>query len=108
MPSTAHAPQSLITPFAYLLYHQRDAVLDVLEGLALDGQSGLAVFLNKWCERPDARGLWQSRVNVLALTSVLACARPALAQVHVRGEMVIRPNAQRGEPRPPWPGARVC
>jgi hypothetical protein len=72
-------------------------VLDTLEGLAVGGQSGLAVFLNKWCERGDYRGLWQSRVNTLALTSVAASARPALGAVAVRGEMIIKPSAQRGE-----------
>jgi hypothetical protein len=63
----------------------------------LDGQSGLHVFINKWCEHPDYKGLWQSRINILALTNVYASDRPALQAMPVRGEMIIKPTATRGE-----------
>lgn len=54
---TAKTPtfiQSLIVPFAYLIYTQRDAVLEMLEHARLaDGRSGLQVLLEAWCENGE-------------------------------------------------------
>jgi hypothetical protein len=44
--------QSLIIPFAFLIYSHCHAVLDLLESSRVgeDGLSGLEVLFNTWCE----------------------------------------------------------
>jgi hypothetical protein len=101
-------PQSLLTPFAYIIYHQRDAVLGTLEGMSVEGQSGLAVFANKWCEQPGYQGLWATRINTLALAHVVAADRPSLRELHVRGEMIEQPGSERGEQLPPRHVLYLC
>lgn len=101
LPTTAsnvyHPCQSLLTPFAFLVYQQRDAVLDALENMPVDGRSGLEVLLQKWCEHTEFQGLWQGRVNVLALAALYTSERPSIQRVMVRGEMIIKPQTSKGE-----------
>jgi hypothetical protein len=89
----------LITPVAYIIYHQRDAVLATLEGMSVDGQTGLSIFINKWCEQPGYQGLWATRINILALAHVLVADRPSLRDLTVRGDMAEQPGSERGENR---------
>ncbi|KAI0037958.1 hypothetical protein FA95DRAFT_1612577 [Auriscalpium vulgare] len=46
--------QSLVIPFAFLIHTQRDAILDLVERVVVDGgRSGLDVLLNTWCENAE-------------------------------------------------------
>ena len=57
--------QSLVVPFAYLLYTQRDPVLDLLESTTLqNGANGLQVLLTAWCENAETFvGYWAQRLR---------------------------------------------
>ncbi|KAF8262244.1 armadillo-type protein [Lactarius quietus] len=84
---TATFLQSLVVPFAFLVYSHRDAVLDLLEA-----GSGLDVLLNTWCENaPTFQGFWPTRVSALALCALLASERPSVSAVVVKGDIVITP-----------------
>jgi hypothetical protein len=89
---TATFLQSLIIPFAFLIYSHRDAVLDLLESTRIgeDGRSGLDVLLNTWCENAATfQGFWPTRISALALCALLRAERPSLQVVVVKGDIII-------------------
>ncbi|KZV81039.1 ARM repeat-containing protein [Exidia glandulosa HHB12029] len=94
---TAKTPtfiQSLILPFAYLIYTQRDAVLEMLETSRLaDGRSGLQVLLEAWCENGETFiGFKATRLSNLALSSLFASERPSLQSLAVKGDLIVKPE----------------
>ncbi|KAI0253279.1 ARM repeat-containing protein [Lactifluus subvellereus] len=89
---TATFLQSLIIPFAFLVYNHRDAVLDLLESMRVgeEGRSGLDVLLNTWCENAATfQGFWPTRISALALCTLLRAERPSLQAVAVKGDIII-------------------
>ena len=92
---TATFLQSLVIPFAFLVYSHRDAALDLLEATRLGDEGegdrlGLEVLLNTWCENASTfQGFWPTRVSALALCTLLASERPSLQAVVVKGDIII-------------------
>ncbi|KAI9459661.1 ARM repeat-containing protein [Lactarius psammicola] len=91
---TATFLQSLVVPFAFLVYSHRDPALDLLESTRIgegeDSRSGLDVLLNTWCENATTfQGFWPTRVSALALCTLLASERPSLQTVVVKGDIII-------------------
>jgi importin-9 len=98
---TATFLQSLIIPFAFLVYNHCDAVLDLLEPLRIgeEGRSGLDVLLNSWCENAATfQGFWPTRISVLALCTLLHAERPSLQTVIVKGDIIITAATKNSEP----------
>jgi hypothetical protein len=98
---TATFLQSLIIPFAFLVYNHRDAVLDLLEStrVGAEGRSGLDVLLNTWCENAATfQGFWPSRISALALCTLLRAERPSLHTVVVKGDIIITAATKNSEP----------
>ncbi|KAH9046970.1 ARM repeat-containing protein [Lactarius deliciosus] len=101
---TATFLQSLIVPFAFLVYSHRDAALDLLEatrvGEGEEGRSGLDVLLNTWCENATTfQGFWPTRVSALALCTLLASERPSLQAVVVKGDIIITAATKNKPPQ---------
>lgn len=95
---TAKTPtfiQSLILPFAYLVYTQRDAVLEMLEGARLqDGRSGLQVLLEAWCENGETLiGFKATRLRYVQSLRTIVSSFTRSATSHCRP--CLRPNARR-------------
>ena len=88
----------MIVPFAFLIHNQRDTVLDLLEGLAVDGTPALEVFVRTWCENAETfQGFWPPRISTLALCSLYASERPSLQNLIVKGDIVVKPETKNGE-----------
>ena len=97
---TATFLQSLIIPFAFLVYSHCDAVLDLLESARVgeDGRSGLDVLLNTWCENAATfQGFWPTRISALALCALLRAGRPSLQAVVVKGDIIITATTKNSE-----------
>ncbi|KAG9127318.1 hypothetical protein FRC07_014851 [Ceratobasidium sp. 392] len=92
---TATFLQSLIVPFAFLIYSQRDTVLNMLEASAVGSRSGLEVLVYAWCENAEMlQGNWPSRISVLALCQLFLSDRQSLRQIHVKGDLIVKPETQ--------------
>ncbi|KAA1471630.1 ARM repeat-containing protein [Dentipellis sp. KUC8613] len=92
---TATFLQSLIIPFAFLIYNQRDTVLDLVEGVSVGGRPALAVLLNTWCENAETfQGFWPTRVSSLALGRLLVADRASVQTTLVKGDIVVRPETR--------------
>ncbi|KAI0045675.1 ARM repeat-containing protein [Auriscalpium vulgare] len=93
---TATFLQSLVIPFAFLIHTQRDAILDLVERVVVDGgRSGLDVLLNTWCENAETfQGFWPTRVSNLALCQLLLCERASLRALMVKGDIVVKPETR--------------
>jgi len=92
---TATFIQSLVIPFAFLIYNQRDTVLDLLENTTVQGRSALDVLLQTWCENAETfQGFWAPRVSTLALCALYEASvkRASLQNISVKGDMIIRPE----------------
>ncbi len=94
---TATFLQSLVIPFAFLVYTHPEPALDLLEqtrvGEGEDARSGIEVLLNTWCENATTfQGFWPTRVSALALCTLLASERPSLKGVVVKGDIIITPT----------------
>lgn len=103
---TASFLQSLIVPFAFLVYNHCDAVLDLLEstrvgqgeGESEGGRLGLEVLLNTWCENAATlQGFWPTRISALALCTLLRAGRASLRMVVVKGDIIITPATNNSE-----------
>ena len=89
---TATFLQSLVVPFAFLVYSHREAVLELLETTSVGEDGGLHVLLNTWCENASTfQGFWPTRVSALALCALLASERASVKNVVVKGDIVITP-----------------
>ncbi|CDO77258.1 hypothetical protein BN946_scf184753.g8 [Trametes cinnabarina] len=92
---TATFLQSLIIPFAFLIYNQRDTILSLLEGINIDGRSGLDILIQTWCENAETfQGFWPSRISALALSSLFASERPSLQNLMVKGDIIVKPETK--------------
>ncbi|KAL7284955.1 hypothetical protein ACG7TL_000044 [Trametes sanguinea] len=92
---TATFLQSLIIPFAFLIHNQRDTVLSLLEGMNVDGRSGLDILIQTWCENAETfQGFWPSRISALALSSLFASERPSLQTLTVKGDIIVKPETK--------------
>ncbi|KAI0778993.1 ARM repeat-containing protein [Trametes elegans] len=92
---TATFLQSLIIPFAFLIHNQRDTVLSLLEGMNVDGRSGLDILIQTWCENAETfQGFWPTRISALALSSLFASERPSLQGLTVKGDIVVKPETK--------------
>ncbi|KAI5824132.1 ARM repeat-containing protein [Schizophyllum commune Tattone D] len=92
---TATFLQSLVIPFAFLITNQRDTVLQLLEGINVNGRSGLDILLQTWCENAETfQGFWPGRVSTLGLCELLRAARPSLQQITVKGDIILRPETK--------------
>ncbi|PGH11722.1 hypothetical protein AJ80_06983 [Polytolypa hystricis UAMH7299] len=83
--------QSLILVFARLsLISPRD-VIDFLASQTIGEESGLTVVLSKWLENSVTfAGYDEIRQNVIALTKLYELDDPRLAQVQVKGDLIIQ------------------
>ncbi|KAL0951964.1 hypothetical protein HGRIS_008615 [Hohenbuehelia grisea] len=92
---TATFLQSLVIPFAFLIYKQRDTLLSLLESTTIDGRSGLDIFIQTWCENAETfQGFWPSRLSTVALTQLYAAERPSLQNLTVKGDIIIKPETK--------------
>lgn len=92
------APKSLVVPFTYLIYKQRDTVLSLLESTNINGRSGLDIFIQTWCENAETfQGFWPSRLSTIALTQLFVSERPSLQNLIVKGDIIIKPETKNGE-----------
>ncbi|KAG9100077.1 hypothetical protein FS749_016346 [Ceratobasidium sp. UAMH 11750] len=92
---TASFLQSLIVPFAFLIYSQRDTVLNLLEASAVGSRSGLEVLMYAWCENAEMlQGNWPSRISILALCQLFLSDRQSLRQIYVKGDIIVKPETQ--------------
>jgi hypothetical protein len=94
---TATFLQSLIAPFAFLVYNHCDAVLDLLESTRVgeEGRLGLDVLLNTWSENAATfQGFWPTRISALALCTLLRVGRPSLQSIVVKGDIIITPTTK--------------
>lgn len=92
---TATFLQSLIVPFAFLIHTQRDHVLNLLESTSVNGRSGLEVLIYAWCENAEMlQGNWPTRISTLALCQMFISDRPSLRQIHVKGDLIVKPETR--------------
>lgn len=86
----------MIIPFAYLIRHRREVILDFLNSTAVvDVQqqkpvSGLELLLRMWAENAETfRGFWAIRISTLALIELYTCQDPRLDNIIVKGDQII-------------------
>ncbi|KAG6885829.1 hypothetical protein C0993_009221 [Termitomyces sp. T159_Od127] len=92
---TATFLQSLVIPFAFLINNQRDTVLSLLEGMVVNGRSGLDILVQTWCENGSTfHGFWQTRISTLGLIQLFVSEHPTLKQLIVKGDIIVN-NANR-------------
>ncbi|KGQ01538.1 hypothetical protein PAAG_11775 [Paracoccidioides lutzii Pb01] len=83
--------QSLILVFARLSLISPGEVVDFLSTLTIDGESGLTVVFSKWLENSiNFAGYDEIRQNVVALAKIYQLDDPRVAQVQVKGELIIQ------------------
>ena len=91
-------PQSLVIPFAFLMYNQRDSVLSLLETLDVHGRTALDILIHTWCENAETfQGFWPSRISTLALTQLFVSGRPSLQNLVVKGDIIVNKRNKDGK-----------
>lgn len=89
--------QSLIMPFALLIYLQPDAVLELVEqigSLPDTTESALHLLVRSWCDHVETwQGFWNNRVSALALANLLLSSKASLKHIVVRGNLIVEPSA---------------
>jgi hypothetical protein len=96
--SAEHAPfiQSLTLVFARLSLNNASEVVEFLAGLDIDGTSGLQVVLSKWLENSiNFAGYDEIRQNVIALSKLYDLKHPRIAQIEVKGDLIVVPSDGR-------------
>jgi hypothetical protein len=89
--------QSLVIPFTFLIYNQRDTILNLLESSTVDGRPGLHIFIQTFCENAETfQGFWPARVSTLAICSLFASERSSLQNLTVKGDIVVKPENKNG------------
>ncbi|KIM88892.1 hypothetical protein PILCRDRAFT_244255 [Piloderma croceum F 1598] len=89
---TATFLQSLVVPFCFLIYNQRDTVLSLLESTDVQGRSGVDILIHTWCENAETfQGYWPTRISNLALCLLYAAERPSLQNLMVKGDIIVNP-----------------
>lgn len=83
--------QSLILVFARLTLISPREVVDFLAQLDLNGQNGLAIVVSKWLENSvNFAGYDEIKQNIFALSKLYNLEDPRLAQVQVKGDLIIQ------------------
>lgn len=83
--------QSLILVFARLTLVSAREVVDFLAQVNLGGQSGLPIVLSKWLENSiNFAGYDEIKQNTIALANLYNLEDPRLAQVQVKGDLIIQ------------------
>ncbi|BDD55177.1 hypothetical protein MPDQ_007671 [Monascus purpureus] len=83
--------QSLILVFARLTLVSPHEVVDFLAQVDIGGQSGLPVVMSKWLENSvNFAGYDEIKQNIIALANLYNLADPRLAQVQVKGDLIIQ------------------
>ena len=81
-----------------MIHNQRDTVLNLLEGMQVDGAPALDVLVRTWCENAETfQGFWPPRISTLALCSLFASERPSLQNLVVKGDIIVKPETKNGE-----------
>jgi len=81
-----------------MINNQRDAALTLIEGITVDGRPGLDILLNAWCENAETfQGFWASRTSTMGLSHLFATERPALQNLTVKGDMILKAETKDGE-----------
>ncbi|RCI15809.1 hypothetical protein L249_2880 [Ophiocordyceps polyrhachis-furcata BCC 54312] len=82
--------QSLILVFARLSLTGAQDVVEFLSQLQINGQSGLQIVLAKWLENSISfAGYDEIRQNVIALSKLYSLNDGRLAQIMVRGDLIV-------------------
>ncbi|KAK2464757.1 hypothetical protein APHAL10511_003175 [Amanita phalloides] len=90
---TATFTQSLVIPFAFLINNQRDAILELVESMQVQGRPALEILINTWCENAEIfHGFWSSRTSTLALSQLFVSDRPSLQKLVVKGDIIVKPG----------------
>lgn len=85
--------QSLILVFARLSVNGAHDVIEFLSQIQINGESGLQVVIAKWLENSvNFAGYDEIRQNVIALSKLYSLNDPRLAQISVKGDLVINAN----------------
>ncbi|KAH2937848.1 hypothetical protein KXW73_009108 [Aspergillus fumigatus] len=83
--------QSLILVFARLTLINAREVVDFLAQVDINGQSGLPIVLSKWLENSvNFAGYDEIKQNIIALATLYNLEDPRLAQVQVKGDLIIQ------------------
>ncbi|KAL4893511.1 armadillo-type protein [Aspergillus ambiguus] len=83
--------QSLILVFARLTLISAREVVDFLAQVNIGGQSGLPIVMGKWLENSvNFAGYDEIKQNIIALATLYNLADPRLAQVQVKGDLIIQ------------------
>lgn len=83
--------QSLILVFARLTLVSPREVVDFLAQVDIGGQSGLPVVVSKWLENSvNFAGYDEIKQNIIALAKLYNLEDPRLAQVQVKGDLIIQ------------------
>ncbi|KAI5998077.1 armadillo-type protein [Pisolithus albus] len=92
---TATFLQSLVIPFAFLVYNQADTVISLLESTLVQDRSALDIVIHTWCENAETfQGFWPTRISTLALSRLYASARPSLQNLTVKGDIIVKPESR--------------
>lgn len=84
--------QSLISVFARLSLVQAGDVVQFLSNIDINGQNGLQVVMSKWLENSISfAGYDEIRQNVIALSKLYSLNDQRLAQIQVKGDIIIQP-----------------
>ncbi|KAE8144268.1 armadillo-type protein [Aspergillus avenaceus] len=83
--------QSLILVFARLTLISAREVVDFLVQVNIGGHSGLPVVMSKWLENSvNFAGYDEIKQNIIALATLYSLEDPRLAQVKVKGDLIIQ------------------
>ncbi|KAL4878904.1 armadillo-type protein [Aspergillus karnatakaensis] len=83
--------QSLILVFARLTLISAREVVDFLAQVDIGGQSGLPIVMSKWLENSvNFAGYDEIKQNIIALATLYNLEDPRLAQVQVRGDLIVQ------------------
>ncbi|KAF8314424.1 ARM repeat-containing protein [Clavulina sp. PMI_390] len=94
--NTATFIQSLVVPFAYVIYSQRDTVLGLLKSMHdvpnHTPEEAFRMFVETWVDNAEMFvGFWATRVSTLALCQLFLSTDEALRSMHVKGDQIIDP-----------------
>lgn len=88
--------QSLIIVFARLSLVQAGDVVQFLSNIDIGGQNGLQVVMGKWLENSiNFAGYDEIRQNVIALSKLYSLNDQRLAQIQVKGDLIMQPSDGR-------------
>lgn len=93
--SRAQFIQSLLMVFTGLTTEAPTEIVDFLSAVDINGQNGLIIVLTKWLENSiNFAGFDEIRQNVMALSKLYSLNDPRIAQIPVRGDLVVDNTAR--------------